>query len=311
MLTLIVATRNGARTLPDLFDALTRVDVPQDGWKIVLADNGSTDTTAKVVDGFRGRLPLHYVFEPEPGQNAARNAALPLIEGEFVAFTDDDTTPEPTWLSLLVGAARAHPDFDAFGGPVLPRWEREPPQWIVNEVDLGACFAVSPSERAEGPCDPRDLWSPNMLFRRAVFDAGYRFDHGMGPNGSSYAMGSETEFLARLRRDGRKAWFCRDARVGHYVRAFQLERDWILGRAVRFGRGQYRVHDDDSTYAGPLLFGVPRYRVRMAARQFLRLAHARIADRKRTFREHWELNYQIGQLIVARERFRRRPAPSR
>src|SRR4249920_1140386 len=259
MLTLIIATRNGARTLPDLFNALSRVEVPPGGWKVVLADNGSTDNTRAVVEHYQGSMPVTYVFEPRTGQNAARNKALDHVEGELVVFTDDDTTPEPDWLTSLRLAVGAHPEISLFGGTTLPRWEREPPSWILEEVDLGACFAVSNPDQPDGPCDPASVWSPNMAIRRAVFDRGYRFDESVGPSGASYAMGSETEFVTRVAKDGHKAWFCKSASVHHFVRAYQFDRHWILGRAVRFGRGMYRRQLRDAPYRGPLLFGMPRF----------------------------------------------------
>src|SRR5262245_59322498 len=111
MLTLVVVTRNGASTLPNLFDALVRAHPPPGGWKLVAADNGSTDGTKAVIERYRATLPIEYVFEATPGQNAARNAALDHLEGDLVLFTDDDTTPDPDWLVTYQRAAEAHPDF--------------------------------------------------------------------------------------------------------------------------------------------------------------------------------------------------------
>ena len=310
MLTVIIATRNGAKTLPNLFDALSRVEVPPGGWKVVVADNGSTDETKAVVERYQTSLPITYVLEPKTGQNAARNTALGYVEGDLVMFTDDDTTPQGDWLMSVRRAVDAHPEISLFGGTILPRWEREPPSWILEEVDLGVCFAVSNPELSDGPCDPASVWSPNMAIRRAVFDEGYRFDESVGPSGASYAMGSETEFVTRVAKDGHKAWFCKAARVQHFVRAYQLDRDWILGRAVRFGRGTYGRQLRDAPYRGPLLFGMPRFLLRRAAAQYLRLMKARLLNRDQTFREHWELNFLVGHLVEAREYFARPPRPA-
>ena len=305
MLTLIITTRNGARTLPDLFDALSRVRVPPGGWKVVLVDNGSTDSTKSVVERFRASLPITYLFEPKPGQNVAKNHALNHVEGDLVVCTDDDTTPEPDWLMSLWRAAEAHPEVSFFGGTIRPRWEREPPAWILKEVDLGACFAATDPDQPDGPCDPTFVWGPNMAIRRAVFDQGYRFDESVGPRGASYAMGSETEFTTRVAKDGHRAWFCKAARVHHFIRAHQIERRWILGRAIRFGRGAYRRQLRDAPYQGPLLFRMPRFLVRRTAAQYLRLLRARLVNRDRVFKEQWELNFLVGHLVEAREHFTR------
>ena len=304
MVTLIIATRNGGTTLPALFDALTHVLVPPGGWKVILADNGSTDDTRDVVKRYEASLPIAYVFEPRTGQNAARNRAIEHAEGEVVVFTDDDTIPAADWLLSLKSTVDAHPEISLFGGHILPRWEREPPVWILREVDLGACFSVTDPETPEGPCDPTYVWSPNMAVRRAVFDQGYRYDESIGPRGRQYAMGSETEFNTRVAKDGHRAWFCTTAKVHHLIRAHQLDRRWILERAIRFGRGRYRLQLRDAPYTGPLLLGMPRFLIRRTAEQYLRLMKVRFLHRDEVFRHHWELNYLLGHLVEAREAVR-------
>lgn len=300
MLTLIVVTRNGAKTLPRLFDALTRVESPDGGFKIVLADNGSTDATKQIVEHFQSSLPIRYIFEPNNGQNTARNKALEYREGHLVVFTDDDTIPESDWLVSLDRGAATHPDMTIFGGDILPNWETAPPKWILKEVDLGACFALSDPDRSEGECDASSVWGPNMAVRSHVFDEGHQFDETIGPKGTNYAMGSDTEFTTRLAKLGHRAWFCKGARVSHFVRVYQLKREWILGRAVRFGRGHYRLELRDSLLTGPTVFGMPSRAIRHTIKQFLRIGWAYLVRRDRMFREYWRLNFLLGYLTEAR-----------
>jgi glycosyltransferase involved in cell wall biosynthesis len=144
MLTLVIVTRNGAATLPALFEALSRIEVPAGGWKLVLADNGSTDDTRIVVERYQASLPIKYVFEPKPGVNVARNVALRYLEGNLVVFTDDDTIPDTDWLTSLHGVAEAQREYSMFGGTILPRWEREPPPWILHG-EPRKCAATSPT----------------------------------------------------------------------------------------------------------------------------------------------------------------------
>ena len=46
MLTVLIATRNGAATLPRVLASYTQLEPPTGGWKLVVVDNGSTDGTA-------------------------------------------------------------------------------------------------------------------------------------------------------------------------------------------------------------------------------------------------------------------------
>lgn len=303
MLTVLCATHNGARTLPDLLEALVRVRPPAGGWKVVVVDNASTDATRAIVESYGDRLPVTYLYTAKRGQNAARNVGLASVEGDLVVFTDDDVTPEPDWLERLRAAADSQLDYAMFGGTIIPRWEVAPPDWILRSVDPGVAFTATDPEQPEGRVLPNLVWSPNMAIRRVVFDTGRRFDEQVGPKGSSYAMGSETDFTTRLAEEGHKAWFCRDAVVHHFVRAAQLDRAWLLGRAVRFGRGMYRRQLRGMPAPAPLAFGVPRYLFRMIIAQTFRVGLAALQTPARRFSQEWELRYLIGCAIEARRHF--------
>jgi glycosyltransferase involved in cell wall biosynthesis len=243
VLTVLFATRNGGHTLRRVLDAYCHLRPPAGGWKLVIVDNGSTDDTSTVIASFSDRLRLDYRSESRPGKNVALNTGLRCIEGDLVVLTDDDTVPQPGWLEALRSAADAHSDFGVFGGPVEPRWEETPPGWIEDGVPLGPTYTISEPWLTDGPVSPFFVFGPNMAVRASVFEAGHRFNPAIGPRPSrSYPMGSETEFLVRIAATGVAAWFTREAVVEHIVRPRQLRLPWILGRATRFGRGQYRLH---------------------------------------------------------------------
>lgn len=301
MLTIIIASYNGQRTLPGVLEGYCRLAVPAGGWKIVFADNGSTDRSREIVEGFRARLPITVVTEPRRGKSRALLTALEHCEGDFVVFSDDDATPEPDWLMQLTKAAMDHPDFDIFGGAIRPQWEVPPELWIFEWVDLGACFAMTDPAQPEGPVAPNRVWGPNMAVRRKIFDQGYRFDPSIGPSGENYAMGDETDFNIRLGEAGFKSWFCPKAVVHHFVRAKQMNKEWIAGRATRFGRGMYRLQLLRTREHPTLLFGVPRHLYRQIAVQWLSYAASAVLGREDRYRKQWHLNYLRGCAIQARE----------
>ena len=237
MLTVLVATRNGARTLPHVLEGYQKLLSPPGGWKLVIVDNASTDGTRDVVHRFRSSLPLTYCEEPRPGKNRALLTALREAEGDLFVFSDDDATPDPAWLVSLRRAADERADFDVFAGTIRPRWEVRPERWVLDDVDLAACYSITDSAQLAGPIRPVLVAGPNMAIRRRVFEQGYRFDPEVGPSGGDYAMGSETDLTVRLGEAGFKVWFCPEAVVEHFIRAHQIEPKWILERAIRFGRG--------------------------------------------------------------------------
>jgi glycosyltransferase involved in cell wall biosynthesis len=301
MLSVVMATFNGSRTLPTVLDAHRALEPPPRGWKLVIIDNGSTDNSKEVITAFAQKLPLTYVFEPKRGKNAALNTGLAHAEGDLIVFTDDDAVPHTDWLVEMRAVADAQPSFSIFGGVVLPRWELPPERWILDWVPLDVVYALTNPDWPEGPITPRCIYEPNSAYRAEIFGAGYRFDPSIGPAGSNYPMGSGSEFHVRLLNAGFTAWHCRRAVVEHIVRKSQMQKDWVLGRAFRYGRGQYRQEMRKELKSPRLVWGIPRFILREVATQAFRVGRAKLGgDEKTLFTERWKLNFVAGEAYEAR-----------
>jgi L-malate glycosyltransferase len=301
MLTVLLATRNGARTLPEVLTAYCTLETPSGGWKLVIVDNGSTDTTKAILASFTRQLPLTYVFEPVPGKNRALNVAIPLITGDLVVFTDDDAVPRADWLVRMREAASQHPSYSIFGGAVVPRWEVPPPQWILQWVPLGPTYSLTPPALRIGPTTPNTVFGPNMSVRAHIFESGHRFDESIGPSGPKYAMGSESELVRRLVRKGMTAWHVHDSVVEHLIDKSHMDRSWILQRAICYGRGQYRLQSHTVPFSRLAWLRGRRQMYRKMGEVLVRMIRAILAgSNARLFEARWELNYLRGQIIEAR-----------
>ncbi len=308
MLTVLIATYNGAETLPDVLNAYCQLESPNGGWKLIIVDNGSTDHTKEIIASFNKRLPITYLFESRRGKNAALNTGISDVSGDLVVFTDNDVLPQPDWLRQIRSAADSHLSFSIFGGPILPKWNSSPEDWILDWVDLGVTYAIS-SPAEEGPFNPHLVWGSNMAIRSDIFKKGYRFDETIGPKGSNYAMGSETIFLLRLTKAGFKVWHCKKAVVHHVIQSSQMTQDWVLKRAIRRGRGKYLVDALDSPGSLALLLGIPWSLLLPILVQSLRVGRAWWrGDAEKIFKARWEFNFLIGRAIEAQLILRKRIA---
>jgi len=97
-LTVAVCTRDRARQLGRLLDALAHQCGPR--VDVLVVDNApSTTDTQQLVEG---RFPaFRYVREPVPGLDFARNRALSEARSEIVAFIDDDAVPAADWAETI------------------------------------------------------------------------------------------------------------------------------------------------------------------------------------------------------------------
>jgi glucosyl-dolichyl phosphate glucuronosyltransferase len=241
-LTVLFSSRNGEQVLPRTLEAYCQMNRPPHRWKLVVVDNGSSDSTSVILESFRDRLPLEILEQPIAGQNRARNCGLKALEGQLAILTDDDAIPDPSFLTAWSKYLDQCPDYELFGGSIDPVFDVPPPKWMMrSKSQLGMLFAIR--DLPEGPVSPNDLYGPNMAVRASVFVAGHRFDENFGPDGTDphYPMGAETEFFRRLARCGAKAWFAREPRVHHIVRANQIGWPNVVNRSYRHGRGVARL----------------------------------------------------------------------
>jgi glycosyltransferase involved in cell wall biosynthesis len=297
VITVLLATRNRAGILEGVLNSYTSLKTPPDSWQVVIVDNGSTDSTPEVVRRFAGRLPVTYVVESKAGKSRAVNAGLRHVAGDLILFTDDDILPCRDWLTHYAAAAASQPDYDVFGGPVIAKWPYEPPVWAVCNKEIRSwCFDHPDPTHKTGPFTGTPIGGNFAVRTRAqVENGGFNLD--IGPRPGAYTMGNETEFIGRLRLAGAKLWWIRDAMVEHIIREEQLNKQWMLRRAVRGGRGDYRLC---LASEGPpkLILGLPRWVIRASLWQMcLVVAAWARRDEQNYFVAHWHLNYHAGMLI--------------
>ncbi|MGK5023186.1 glycosyltransferase [Janthinobacterium sp. RB2R34] len=306
MLTVLMATYNGAATLPEVLQAYTALARPAGGWRLVIADNGSSDGTALVIAAFQGRLPLSSLQVARRGKNAALNAALEQVlrqggDGQdLLVFTDDDAIPKVDWLRRLQQCAARQPGHALFGGAIVPAWRLPPAPWLRQHTPAGLTWGLTEPGLQDGPIYPGLVWGANMAVRRRIFADGLRFDDSIGPNGASYAMGGEVNFNLRLAQAGHLAWFCPQACVAHIIRVHQVTVSWVLRRAWLHGRGRFRQQTDRA---------VPRWMLGRFLRDSTGWLGAWLRrDHKQVFVLRWELANIAGYCQEAWQNKLRRPA---
>ena len=100
----IVAARNEAETLPHVLHALAAQTYPTENFEIIIVDDFSTDETAAVLQTFS--KPHIHIIQPEvaPSQSSkkkALEAGIKKAKGSLLLITDADCLPGENWIKTI------------------------------------------------------------------------------------------------------------------------------------------------------------------------------------------------------------------
>jgi len=242
-ITILIPTYNRAEGLRVTLEAMCLVERDNLSVVFVVIDNNSKDNTKEVVKSFNNRLPLSYLFEPRPGKNRALNKAIDEVElGEIVVFTDDDVTPEPSWLNQIFASCKRNPEYLIGGGKIISLWPGgKKPEWYPYAKGVDRVKSLNFGEEETLFKNGHLPWGCNFWIRRSLFDKGLRFDESIGPSSINRAMGSETSLLLLLAHKSYQMVYCPDSVVYHRLQESLATSKGIRQRAYAFGRGQARL----------------------------------------------------------------------
>lgn len=103
LVTITVPAYNEEKNILKTLKSILRLSYPKDKIEIIVVNDGSTDSTANVVEKFSKQYPnIKLINKRNRGKAAALNTALRIAKGEFFACVDADSTITNNSLSLML-----------------------------------------------------------------------------------------------------------------------------------------------------------------------------------------------------------------
>jgi glycosyltransferase involved in cell wall biosynthesis len=225
---IIVPSYNRADEIAELLASIALLDFPIGRFEVIVADDGSTDTTAAIVEQVRNSCSytLLYHTQKNQGPGSARNLGVSMAGGEFFIFVDSDVTVPPEWLSEIDRALQSQPA-DAFGGPDTCRKDFPVLLKAINYAMTS--FLTTGGLRGKKGKKMAKFYPRS--FNMGISKNLWQQIGGFG----SLRHGQDIEFSHRIIRDGARVLFIEKAKVYHkrrtnFKRFFKQVFNWGMAR---------------------------------------------------------------------------------
>jgi glycosyltransferase involved in cell wall biosynthesis len=178
-LSIILPCFNGASTIAVQLEALTRQRWAGE-WEVVVVNNGSTDGSMAIVEGYRARLPSLTIVEahdfsgPRRGVTHSYTVGFAAARGDAFLLCEADDEVGDGWLAGLASALQTH----EFVAAAL-EYERLNPSWLVpkgwrqQDAGVGLSTISSPLHLPYGS-------GCSLGLRREVYERVGPIDEGCG-----------------------------------------------------------------------------------------------------------------------------------
>ncbi len=172
---IIIPTYNRAKILGLTIESCVNQTYPKDLFEIIVADNNSSDDTKDVVKEWQTKsdVPIKYIFETRQGAHFARNTAAKHSSGEILYFTDDDMSADKDLLKNIVKVFDLNFNIAVAGGKVLPKWEFEPPEWLLKYFKNGSLSLIEKPEKLIIAAYDMGIYSCHQaMLKKVLFECG-------------------------------------------------------------------------------------------------------------------------------------------
>ncbi len=197
---------------PQEMDELLASIVAQDfkgTLEVVVVEDGSTESSEKVVQTYQESLTLHYFETKNTGAGTSRNFGMEQASADYFIILDSDVILPQEYLSKVDLALQQHYT-DAFGGPDAAHPDFTPLQKAINYsmTSFLTTGGIRGKKKGIGKFQPRSF---NFGVSRKAIEATQGF--------SSLAIGEDIDLTFRLWKAGFETQLISEAWVYHKRRS--------------------------------------------------------------------------------------------
>jgi glycosyltransferase involved in cell wall biosynthesis len=198
-------------------------------FELIVVDQNGDDRLVALLDRYRQKFPLRHVRSAAHGASRARNAGLALVDGDVIAFPDDDCWYPAGLLEKVVAVLASHRELDGITGRFTDGDGKVEGRWLESSALLNRYNVW------------RGAIEFSIFLRRRVVDAVGGFDETLGVGaGTVWGAAEGTDYLLRSLRLGFKLKFLADMTLHHPVKTAHFDASACL-RQKKYETGIGRV----------------------------------------------------------------------
>lgn len=218
-------------------------------FSVVLVDNDGAESARSVISNLERplKMPLSYDVEPQQSIALARNRAIEMATGDYVAFIDDDEFPIRRWLLTLFRACRDYA-VDGVLGPVKRYFDEPAPRWVIR-----GNFYERATYATGLVIDWRKGRTGNVLLKRELFS------EDPEPFRPEFRQGEDQDFFQRMIEIGHRFIWCNEAVAYEVVPPIRWKRTFMLRRALLRGAMEPKTAGFGARSIVKSLVAVPAY----------------------------------------------------
>ncbi|ACM15510.1 glycosyltransferase family 2 protein [Bacillus paranthracis] len=198
-------------------------------FELIVVDQNEHDRVENLIEGYKKLFTIKYI-KSSPGLSKARNIGLEKVEGDIVAFPDDDCKYRENTLQEVMDFLKENPQYHFVTG-------------MCND-DNGN---ISVSKFNEKPCEinKNNAWvcgvSVTLFCKKEILERVSGFDEELGAgSGTIFGSGEETDFILRCLGAGFKGYYVPKIIVLHENPLIEYN-EKTCKRAYYYGAGYLRV----------------------------------------------------------------------
>jgi glycosyltransferase involved in cell wall biosynthesis len=223
----VVPTFSRPDEVTELLNSL--VEQQDKNFEVIIADGSPDDSVGNVIQKFKDRLQLVYLYQKALGISESRNWGVENAKGDFVVFFDSDCVIPPQYFTEVNKFLADH-SLDAYGGPDKASENFNSKQKAISYAmtSFFTTGGIRGRKKHVGQYQPRSF---NMGVKRQVFNELKGF--------SGLKVSEDIDLSIRLKKNGFHSGLIENAYVFHKRRSTFYK---FFRQVISFGSGRIDLH---------------------------------------------------------------------